>query len=35
MNSQQKMFLRNLFKIAAQDSEGCDCEIIYNPNAFD
>ena len=35
MNSQQKMSLRNLFKASAQDGEGCDCEIIYNPNAFD
>ena len=35
MNSLQKMFLKNLFKIATQDSGNCDCEIIYNPNAFD
>jgi hypothetical protein len=35
MTSEQKRLLKNLFKIAAQDGDNCDCKIIHNPNAFD
>lgn len=35
MNSLQKILLKDLFKIATQDSGNCECKIIYNTNAFD
>lgn len=35
MNSLQKILLKDLFKIATQNNEDCECDIIYNTNAFD
>jgi GNAT superfamily N-acetyltransferase len=35
MNFQKKKILKYLFKIATQSSLDCDCNIIYNRNAFD
>lgn len=35
MNFLQKILLKDLFKIATQNNEDCECDIIYNTNAFD